>query len=115
MKFIISESQSKLLSFDKISDIMYQAINVIYPNNKFDYDDSILYSKNGVLFYYMLKKKEFYIGAELVEELYQMTGLSIFDMDPRNVDNRDEFDELIKVFALRHYGWTVDKVWFHWY
>lgn len=118
MKFIITESQANLLSLEKISDIMKQSINVLYPDNYLDDNNSIVFSnedEDGILFYNRWKKKEFYIGAELVEELYNMIGLSIFDMDPRNVKNRDEFDELIKVFARRHYGWTVDKVWFHWY
>ncbi len=35
--------------------------------------------------------------------------------EAQRIQNRPMFDELMKVFAKRHYGWDVNKVWFHFY
>lgn len=126
MKFIITESQTNLLSLERQSDIMYKLLQSLYPNNYID--DSSDYMDNGndssvysdedseqLLFFYKWDEKEFYVGINFMEEFYNLTKLDIFNYNLIKQQDRERFTELIKVFAKRHYGWNVDKVWFHWY
>ena len=129
MKFIITESQANLLSLDKISDIMYKLFETMYPDNyavvkeypsRYYEDETEVYSnedRDQLLFYYKWTHREFYIGTTLIQELYDIIHLHILNPELLEIGSpeRDEFDELIKVFARRHYGWTVNKVWLHWY
>lgn len=129
MKFIITESQANLLSLDKISDIMYKLFETIYPDNyevvieslsRYSGNETEVYSneeRDQLLFYYKWKEKEFYIGTTFIQELYDIIHLHFLNPELLEIGSpeREEFDNMIKVFAKRHYGWTVDKVWFHWY
>ena len=136
MKFIISESQDRLVKLERLSDLMYNLTKTSYPDlyehDKSEYDpenysneDAEIevysnYDKDLLLFYYQYDKKEFYIGADFLDELYSVTKLDVFDIDKiiddKNViGGRRGFDDMIKLFAKKHYGWDVNNVWFHWH
>lgn len=127
MKFIITESQDEMLKLEKQSDILYKLFKHIYPDNYLEDvvnvrgNETEVYSneeKDELLFYYVWKQNEIYIGTEFINEIYKLTFLNFLDLElimkPMSSE-RDEFDNIIKVFARRHYGWNVDLVYFHWY
>lgn len=136
MKFIISESQDRLVKLEKLSDLMYNLTKTLYPDlyehDKSEYypenysnEDAEIevysnYDKDLLLFYYRYDEKAFYIGADFLDELYSVTKLDVFDID-NIINDRDiiggrrGFDDMIKLFAKRHYGWDVNNVWFHWH
>ena len=118
MKYIIKESQ---INFEMRSDALYKLIQLYYPNN-YEYDASDTMSevyeddsKEFLLFYYDWDSKGFYISEELILNLFENTALPFFNLTEIKLDNRETFDNMIKVFAKRYYGWNVNKVWFHWY
>lgn len=126
MKFIITESQDEMLKLEKQSDILYKLFEAMYPDN-YDVvkesrygDETEVYSneeRDQLLFYYKWRNKEFYIGTTFIDELYNISHIDFLNPElmERGSPDREEFDNMIKVFAKRHYGWTVNKVWLHWY
>ena len=129
MKFIITESQDEMLKLERQSDILYKLFETMYPDNyevvkeypsRYYEDETEVYSnedRDQLLFYYKWTHREFYIGLIFIKELYDVTHLDFLNMNliERHSPEREEFDNMIKVFAKRHYGWTVNKVWLHWY
>ena len=120
MKYIITEEQEDLVKLEKNSDILFKLMNVFYPEN-YEYEtsnDTTEVYKNEdndeLLFYYDWDDKEFVIGVRFIDELFKKTGVPFLDYTEVKTNKREMFDELIKVFAKRHYGWNVDKVHFHW-
>ena len=127
MKFIITESQDEMLKLERQSDVLYKLFEVMYPDNyevvkessRYG-DETEVYSneeRDQLLFYYKWRNKEFYIGTNFIDELYNISLIDFLNpelMEPGSPD-REEFDNMIKVFAKRHYGWSVNKVWLHWY
>ena len=124
---MITESQDEMLKLEKKSDILYKLFNHIYPDNYLEDvvnvrdNETEVYSneeKDELLFYYVWKQNEIYIGTEFINKIYKLTFLNFLDLElimkPMSYE-RDEFDNIIKVFARRHYGWNVDLVYFHWY
>ena len=121
MKFIISEEQEDLVKLEKNSDILYKLLNVFYPEN-YEYETSNDTTEvfddednENLLFFYDFESKEFYVGVSFVNKLFELTGLPFLDFTSVRTNKREMFDNLIKVFAKRHYGWNVDDVHFHWY
>ena len=127
MKFIITESQDEMLKLEKQSDILYKLFKHIYPDNYLEDvvnvrgNETEVYSneeKDELLFYYVWEQNKFYIGYEFINKIYKLTFLNFLDLElimkPMSSE-RDEFDNIIEVFARRHYGWNVDLVYFHWY
>jgi len=126
MKFVITESQDEMLKLERQSDILYKLFEMMYPDNyevvkESRYgDETEVYSneeRDQLLFYYKWRNKEFYIGTNFIDELYNISLIDFLNpelMEPGSYD-REEFDNMIKVFAKRHYGWSVNKVWLHWY
>jgi hypothetical protein len=129
MKFIITESQDEMLKLERQSDVLYKLFEVMYPDNyevvkesnsRYGDDETEVYSneeRDQLLFYYKWRNKEFYIGTNFIDELYNISLIDFLNpelMEPGSYD-REEFDNMIKVFAKRHYGWSVNKVWLHWY
>lgn len=122
MKIIISENQVNQLGLENKADALHKLILLFFPENYELYSESIGQTEvfdsedeNLLLFYYAWKPKEFYIGGTFIHYLFESTGLPFLNIDKVRVEEREMFDNLIKVFAKRHYGWNVDKVWFHWY
>ena len=131
MKFIITESQDEMLKLERQSDILYKLFEAMYPDNYDvvkehpsrygqDEDETEMYSneeRDQLLFYYKWRHREFYIGTTFIQELYDITHLDFLNPEllERGSPEREEFDNMIEVFAKRHYGWTVNKVWLHWY
>jgi hypothetical protein len=119
MKFIISESKIDSLSLENKSDIFYKLINVMFPNLYEDEseDGELLnfYSEEDgdLLFYYDYQRKEFYVGGNFLEKVYELTGLPFLNVEENISKNRKMFDELMKVFFKRHYGYSPEKVYFH--
>lgn len=122
MKIIITENQSNQLGLENKADVLYKLIQLFFPENYESYIESVDQTEvfdsendNLLLFYYTWKTKEFYIGGTFIHYLFESTGLPFLNIDKVRVEEREMFNNLIKVFAKRHYGWNVDKVWFHWY
>ena len=121
MKLIITEKQANQLGLENKSDVLYKLMMLFFPENYesetsnnettvFDDEDT-----ENMLFYYDFDTKEFYVWTEFIRILYQSTGLPFLNIDKVLSEEREGFEELIKVFAKRYYGWNVDKVWFHWH
>ena len=106
MKVIISESKIESLSFEQKSDILYKLIRSLYPNIYEDETENIhhlnFYSEEDgdLLFYYDYEDKKIYIGTYF---------LNIDNI----IENRDSFNDLMKVFFKRHYGYNAEKVYLH--
>ena len=123
MKFLITETQSELLGLEKMSDIMYKFLISMYPENyeTTEKNQNVIYSNKDdeyILFYYDWDDNDFFIRADFIVDIFNVTGISLFNVHELisgNRKDRETFNELMKVFAKRHYGWNVDKVWFHWY
>lgn len=126
MKFLITETQSGLLGLEKISDIMYKFLISMYPENYKvnEKNRTVVYSNKDyeyILFFYYWDDWDFYIAGDFILELFNVTGISLFNINELfnyqtgNKKDRETFNELMKVFAKRHYGWDVNKVWFHWH
>jgi len=119
MKFIISESKINSLGLEHKSDILYKLIQLTYPNIYEDETENIrhlnFYSEEDgdLLFYYDYEDKIFYVGARFLETLHEMTGLSFLDVEDIISKNRVSFDNLMKIFFKRHYGYDVKKIYFH--
>ena len=120
MKFIISESKINSLSLEQKSDILYKLIQSMYPNFYEDETENIhhlnFYSEEvgDLLFFYNYKDKQIYIGVNFLNTLYEMTGLPFLNID-NVIENRDSFNDLIKVFFKRHFGYNAEKVYLHKY
>jgi len=118
MKVIISESKIESLSFEQKSDILYKLIRSLYPNIYEDETENIhhlnFYSEEDgdLLFYYDYEDKKIYIGTYFLNTLYEMTGLPFLNID-NIIENRDSFNDLMKVFFKRHYGYNAEKVYLH--
>ena len=121
MKYLITESQ--LNKFEKRSDLLYKLFESYYPDH-YEYetsdDEVTVYDNednNNILYYYKWDDKEFYMGATVIINFFKFTHLPFLNVDVIMGDpkKRVEFDNTIKTFANRYYGWGVDKVWFHWY
>ena len=136
MKFIISESQDRLVKLERLSDLMYNLTKTSYPDlyehDKSEYDpenysneDAEIevysnYDKDLLLFYYQYDKKAFYVGIDFLNELYSVTKIDVFDFDKivddkNTIGGRRGFDDMIKLFAKKYYGWDVNNIWFHWH
>lgn len=120
MKIIITESQSDNLSLEKRADIIYKLIKTLYPKNEIsltklgDYDVYDNHDEERLLFYFKPKFGEFYMGALVLNELYKITGLPFFEY--QNIkENRSTFDEVMKIFARKYYGWRPSEIFFHFY
>lgn len=122
MKFIITESQFNLVGLEKKSDLLYKLMQSFFPEN-YEYENSnneteVFANENNIelLFFYDWDTKAFHIGANFINELYEATEIPFLNVaEAQRIQNRPMFDELMKVFAKRHYGWDVNKVWFHFY
>ena len=122
MKYIITEEQEDLVKLEKNADILYKLLNAFYPEN-FEYYQTSLdtiyvyenHNKNNLLFFYNLDEKHFFIGGIFMEELFEMTGLPFLNYTDVKTNNREMFDNLIKVFAKRHYDWDVEEVDLRWF
>ena len=125
MKIIITENQINLLDLEKKSDILYKLLYSFYPENYESYSESsdqteVFDSEDegNLLFYYDWERKEFYVGANFIDDLFNSTSLpflNVHNLINKDKSSRDSFNNLIKVFAKRHYGLDVNSVWFHWY
>lgn len=122
MKYIITEEQENLVKLEKYSDLIYKLMNVLYPENSEYYLTSLdtifvyeNYNKNNLFFFYNLDKKQFTIGGIFMEELFEITGLPFLNYTEVKNNNREMFDNLIKVFAKRHYNWDVKEVDLRWF
>lgn len=123
MKYIVNESQLSDLESEKKADILYKLLQRMYPNNYIDYNEDKLISSDidiisgdDLLFFYNSKLKEFYIGTFFINEIFDKTGLPFFDyVEIQEEENREMFNELVKTFAKKYYGWNVDTVYFHYY
>lgn len=126
MKYIISESQVSSFNPESIADIMYKMLNLFYPKNYKFLDESnpmsptydvISKEHDGdeLLFFFKIKKKEIVIGIDFLEKLFEVSGLPIFDYTEVKTNKRGMFDEAVKIFAKKYYGWDIIKTHFHWY
>lgn len=122
MKIIITENQSNQLGLETKADVLHKLMMLFFPENYESYAESVdqtevfdSENENLLLFYYTFETKEFYIGGTFIDYLFKSTGLPFLNIDKVRVEEREMFNNLIKVFAKRHYGWNVDKVWLHWY
>lgn len=125
MKFIVSESQMDLIKLEKKVDAMYRVIGIAYPE-LYEWDRTGVFEqievfsnkdKDTLLFYYDYDRKEFYVGMEFLDRLFEISGLKFleYNLIDTNNDTREKFDVMIKLFAKKYYGWDVKKVYFHWY
>jgi len=118
MIFIISESKINSLGLEHKSDILYELIKSMYPNFYEGETENIhhldFYSEEDgdLLFFYNYRDKKIYIGTNFLNTLYEMTGLPFLNID-NVIENRDSFDDLIKVFFKRHFGYNAEKVYLH--
>lgn len=124
MKFIITENQNNEI-LNRASDLIFSVFKSEYPEFSDQYSESKDETEicdnedcDTLIFYYLWDDKEFYFSSYFAEKLYEMTGLEFFDLDftrESNIENRKKFDEIVKVFAKRHFGFDVKKVWLHSY
>lgn len=121
MKYIITESQDERQKNEKKADLVYKMLNKIFPENYESVDsneDIELYdneTNENLLFYYRFDGKEFYVGVYFISTLYESTKVDFFDYEMVKYENREMFNNIMKIFAKKYYGWNVDFVYFHWY
>lgn len=123
MKFLITEIQNKMIGIDRKSDIIHQFLITMYPEN-YQYEnnnnETIVHpneESKRMLFYYDWDDKDFYIETDFINEIFDVTGIELFNVHEltSNIEYRETFNEIIKLFAKKNYGWNVKRVWFHWY
>ena len=122
MKVIISETQINNIGLDKKADAIYYLMNSLYPNNREEYnettDDTNIYgdeSEDYLLLYYRWNDNDLYVGISFINDLFSRTGLPFLNYEEIRTNKREMFNDIIKIFAKRHYGWNVRNVLFHWH
>lgn len=121
MKYIISESQDEKLNLEKKADIFYKLLQSFYPKNYKEYSEDGYIgvydtpNKQKLLFYFDLLHKEFVIGGLMVNEFFKVTNLPFLDYSTIRTNKREMFDNIMKIFSKKYYGWNPIDVKFHYF
>lgn len=112
MKFIISESN--LGNLESKSDMIFHMLNILYPNYETyyneKYDDTEIIHGYDTLFVYLNRNGHLVVNIHFIEKLFKWSNLPFLDYTVVKTNKREMFNELMTVFAKKHFGWDVNLV-----
>lgn len=112
MKFIISESN--LGDLESKSDMIFHMLNILYPNYETyyneKYDDTEIIHGYDTLFVYLNRNGNLVVNIHFIEKLFKWSNLPFLDYTVVKTNKREMFNELMTVFAKKHFGWDVNLV-----
>jgi hypothetical protein len=112
MKFVISESN--LGDLESKSDMIFHMLNILYPNYETyyneKYDDTEIIHGYDTLLVYLNRNGNLIVNIKFIEKLFDWSNLPFLDYVEIKRNKRKMFDELMTVFAKKHFGWDVNLI-----
>lgn len=126
MKIIITEEQLNDLTTERYAKIFDKIISIKYPNlyqkfienrirrtEEYEFWDS---QDENELIFYTDGDEDFKVSTSVLDMVYNLTSLDIFDFSKirlKKNESRKIFDEIMKKYARKYLGISVNDVWLH--
>jgi|688.fasta_scaffold06336_10 hypothetical protein len=126
MKIIITEEQLNDLTIERYAKIFDKIISIKYPNlyqkfiqnriirtEEYEFWDS---EDENELIFFTDDDNDFKVSTSVLDMVHNLTSLDIFDffkIRGKNHEIRKIFDEIMKRYARKYLGISVNDVWLY--